>query len=75
MYLVGEDDETLLRTVPQRLVVVAEREPREDAVTVCKQQSVDGEVAANAQESVGLHVNGLREYQFFANTINHNVEC
>ena len=75
VYLFGEDDEALLRTVPQRLVVVAEREPRKDAVTVCEQQAVDGEVAANAQESVGLHVYGLGEYQFFAYTINHNVEC
>ena len=74
VYLFGEDDKALLRTVPQRLVVVAEREPRKDAVTVCEQQAVDGEVAANAQESVGLHVYGLGEYQFFANPVNHDLK-
>ena len=72
VYLVGKDDEALLRTIPQRLLLVAKRIPREYAVAICQQQTVDTKVAAYAQQSVGLYVDGTRKYQFFTYSVNHS---
>ena len=52
MYLVWEDDETLVRTVPHGFFVVAKREPRKNAVLIGQQQSVYTQIAANSKTAV-----------------------
>ena len=41
VYLFGEDDEALHRTIPQNIRLVAKTVPGEDAVAVSQQQAVD----------------------------------
>jgi hypothetical protein len=52
MYFIGKYHEALVRTVPHGFVVVAKREPRENAVLIGQQQSVYAQVAAHRQTSV-----------------------
>ena len=52
MYLVREDDEPFVGTIPHRFIVVAKREPRENAMLIGQQQSVCTQVAAHRQTAI-----------------------
>ena len=52
MYLIWEDDEAFVRTVPYGFFVVAKREPGEYAVLIGQQQPVYTQVAANSKTTV-----------------------
>ena len=54
MNLGGEDDKSPHGAAPQRLVVVAKREPGKDAVAVGQQQPLAVDGAAIGEKSVGL---------------------
>ena len=74
MNLVGEDDEALFGTVPHGLVVVAERVPREDAMLVGQQQTVDAEVAAYSQAPfVAFSQSGVWEPEFVVKLENRHL--
>jgi hypothetical protein len=61
MYLLGEDDKTLQGTIPKRLALIAERKPREKAIGISQQQTVDGKVAANSYQTVFFAQMRVRE--------------
>lgn len=50
--LLGEDDEALQGTIPEGLLAIAEREPREETVGIGQQQTVDGEVATYSNQAI-----------------------
>jgi hypothetical protein len=61
VYLVGEDDKTLQRAIPHRLMTVMEREPGEEAVAISQQQTIDTQVATHCYQSVVLTKMRIRE--------------
>ena len=63
MNLIRKDDEALQRTIPQRLFLSSEREPREVSVRVGQQQTVNGEVATHSHQSVFLSLVRVRKPQ------------
>lgn len=64
MYLLGENDKTLQGTIPKRLMLIAKREPREEAIGISQQQTVDGKVAANSYQTVFFTQMRIREPEF-----------
>ena len=70
--LLGEDDEALQGTEPQGLVLALEREPREIAIGVGEQQTIDTQVATHCYQSVGLAQMGVREPEVVVELKNHN---
>lgn len=70
--LLGEDDEALQRTEPEGLVLVLEGEPREVAVGVGEQQTVDTQVATDGHQTVGLTQMGVREPEMIVELKNHH---
>ena len=70
--LLGEDDEALQGTEPQGLVLALEREPREIAIGVGEQQTIDTQVATHCYQSVGLAQMGVREPEVVVELKNHH---
>ena len=62
--LLGEDDEALQGTEPEGLVLVLEGEPREVAVGVGEQQTVDTQVATNGNTPVVIAIARIGKPQF-----------
>ena len=72
MDLVGKDDKALLGAVPMRRVAVAEREPREDALSLGADEPLGAQITPDAQQAVVLGQVRIRKYQFiFRNVKNH----
>ena len=61
MNLVGEDDETLVWTIPDGLGRRAERKPGEYAVTVGQQEALGAEVASHGEAAVFIGQLRIRE--------------
>ena len=72
MDFVGEDDETLHGAIPQYFAL-SEREPREDAQVVGKNEPVYRQVAPDGYQAVFLHLNESRvgENDFVSKSVNH----
>ena len=63
MDFLGKDDKALLGTVPEGLVLGAEREPGEEAVGIGQYQTVDREVATYGYQSVIFTQRGVGKPQ------------
>jgi hypothetical protein len=61
MYLLGEDDKTVHGTIPVGLLAQLICKPRENAVAIGQEQTVDGEVTTYGKESVGFTIFGVRK--------------